>query len=109
MAQSHPGFKGEIKVASRIVDHLSSGIYKSPAACLKELINNAYDADALNVHVSVKPDADRIIVLKEGEVAEQGTHTELIAQKGVYAQMWAQQQEAEQARELLDHIEEEGF
>lgn len=59
-------FAGEIKVASRIVDHLSSGIYKSPAACLKELINNAYDADALNVHVSVKPDADRIIVHDDG-------------------------------------------
>ena len=59
-------FTGEIKVASRIVDHLSSGIYKSPAACLKELINNAYDADALNVHVSVKPDADRIIVEDDG-------------------------------------------
>ena len=59
-------FQGEIKVASRIVDHLSSGIYKSPAACLKELINNAYDADALHVHVSVKPDADRIIVQDDG-------------------------------------------
>lgn len=59
-------FRGEIKVASRIVDHLSSGIYKSPAACLKELINNAYDADALNVYVSVKPDADRIIVQDDG-------------------------------------------
>lgn len=59
-------FKGEIKVASRIVDHLSSGIYKSPAACLKELINNSYDADATTVHVSVKPDADRIIVEDDG-------------------------------------------
>jgi len=34
-------FDGEIRVASRIVDYLSSGLYKSPAACLKELINNA--------------------------------------------------------------------
>ena len=66
MAHEIEEFKGEIKVASRIVDHLSSGIYKSPAACLKELINNAYDADALNVHVSVKPDADRIIVQDDG-------------------------------------------
>ena len=66
MAHEIEEFTGEIKVASRIVDHLSSGIYKSPAACLKELINNAYDADALNVHVSVKPDADRIIVQDDG-------------------------------------------
>ena len=66
MARNIEKFEGEIKVASRIVDHLSSGIYKSPAACLKELINNAYDADALNVYVSVKPDADRIIVQDDG-------------------------------------------
>lgn len=59
-------FKGEIKVASRIVDYLSSGLYNSPAACLKELVNNSYDADATEVTVSVKPDADRIIVADDG-------------------------------------------
>ncbi len=59
-------FKGEIKVASRIVDYLSSGLYESPAACLKELINNSYDADAKSVAVFVKPDADRIIIEDDG-------------------------------------------
>ncbi len=59
-------FEGEIRVASRIVDYLSSGLYDSPAACLKELINNSYDADATNVDVFVKPDADRIIVADDG-------------------------------------------
>lgn len=59
-------FDGEIKVASRIVDYLSSGLYKSPAACLKELINNSYDADANRVDVFVKPDADRIIIEDDG-------------------------------------------
>ena len=59
-------FKGEIVVASRIVDYLSSGLYESPAACLKELINNSYDADATRVDVFVKPDADRIIIEDDG-------------------------------------------
>lgn len=59
-------FSGEIRVASRIVDYLSSGLYNSPAACLKELINNSYDADAREVTVSVKPDANRIIVADDG-------------------------------------------
>ena len=66
MAETADTFSGEIKVASRIVDHLSSGIYKSPAACLKELINNSYDADATSVTISVKPDADRIIIEDDG-------------------------------------------
>jgi Histidine kinase-, DNA gyrase B-, and HSP90-like ATPase len=59
-------FSGVITVASRIVDTLSSGLYESPAACLKELINNSYDADARQVNVFVKPDANRIIIEDNG-------------------------------------------
>jgi hypothetical protein len=59
-------FRGEILVASRIVDSLSSGLYETPAACLKELVNNAYDADATTVRIFVKPDADRLIITDDG-------------------------------------------
>lgn len=30
--------------------------------------------------------------MQEGEVAEQGTHAELIAHQGIYADMWSQQE-----------------
>ena len=60
-------FSGEIRVAGRIVDFVSSGLYESPSACLKELVNNSYDADAKCVNVFIKPDADRIIVEDDGE------------------------------------------
>lgn len=34
---------------------------------------------------------DRLIVLDRGQIVEQGTHKELIRQKGLYAQLWAHQ------------------
>jgi ABC-type multidrug transport system fused ATPase/permease subunit len=34
---------------------------------------------------------DRIIVLDEGRIVEQGTHTGLIKQQDTYAQLWAHQ------------------
>ena len=37
-------------------------------------------------------DADNILVLHKGELLEQGTHSELLALNGQYAQMWQLQQ-----------------
>lgn len=34
---------------------------------------------------------DRLVVLDKGQVLEQGSHAELIAQNGIYAQLWAHQ------------------
>ncbi|WP_221792200.1 ABCB family ABC transporter ATP-binding protein/permease [Aquisediminimonas sediminicola] len=35
--------------------------------------------------------ADEIIVLEAGQIAERGTHAALLAQQGLYAEMWARQ------------------
>jgi ABC-type transport system involved in Fe-S cluster assembly fused permease/ATPase subunit len=41
--------------------------------------------------------ADRILVLSEGQVAESGTHDQLLAMKGRYASMWRKQIRAQRA------------
>ncbi|MCA8880594.1 MAG: ABC transporter ATP-binding protein/permease [Rhodobacteraceae bacterium] len=45
--------------------------------------------------LSTVVDADEIIVLEDGRVAERGTHASLLARSGLYAGMWRTQAEAE--------------
>lgn len=49
--------KGEIKVSSKTLAHISRGLYRSTAGALKELVSNAYDADADEVVISTNPPA----------------------------------------------------
>ena len=50
--------------------------------------------------------ADEIIVLKDGVIAEKGTHMDLLDQKGLYASMWDRQREATEAEEHLKRVHE---
>ena len=45
--------------------------------------------------------ADEIIVLKDGLIAERGTHATLLKEHGLYASMWDRQREATEAEERL--------
>ena len=42
-------------------------------------------------HLSTIADADRILVLDKGRLAESGTHGELLRHDGLYAEMWTRQ------------------
>ena len=42
-------------------------------------------------HMSTVVDADEIIVLQDGLVAERGSHAALLAKGGLYARMWTLQ------------------
>ncbi len=50
--------------------------------------------------------ADEIIVLKDGLIAERGTHRALLKQDGLYASMWNRQREADEAEERLRQVRE---
>ncbi|MGE4279076.1 MAG: ABC transporter ATP-binding protein/permease [Magnetospirillum sp.] len=51
--------------------------------------------------LSTVVDADEIIVLQAGRIAERGRHGDLIARNGIYADMWRKQQEAAMLQERL--------
>ena len=48
--------------------------------------------------LSTIQEADKIVVFSKGHIAEQGTHSELMAKNGAYAKLW-------QAQRLLEEIE----
>ncbi len=50
--------------------------------------------------------ADEIIVLKDGRIAERGTHADLLRHGGLYASMWNRQREATEAEEHLKQVRE---
>ncbi|MCU0888597.1 MAG: ABC transporter ATP-binding protein/permease [Rubritepida sp.] len=57
--------------------------------------------------LSTVVEADEIIVLDEGRIAERGSHAALIAADGLYAEMWRRQSEAVAAAEAAARAEAE--
>jgi ATP-binding cassette subfamily B protein len=51
--------------------------------------------------LSTVVDADEIIVLDKGVIAERGSHAGLLRKKGLYAALWNRQREADEARRKL--------
>ena len=57
--------------------------------------------------LSTVVEADEIIVLQDGRIAERGTHASLIAADGLYAEMWRRQAQAVAAAEAAARAQAE--
>lgn len=51
-------------------------------------------------HLGIAPLADRVLVLAQGQVVQQGTHRELVQQPGLYQELWQTYQLEEQQQPL---------
>lgn len=61
----------------------------------KSMLENAENQAVILIshRLSTTKDADRIILLENGSITESGTHAELLANNGIYAEMWNVQAE----------------
>ena len=72
----------EIKVSSKIVGHISAGIYRSPAGAIKELVSNAFDADATRVAITTNwPSFDIITCRDNGSGMTQEKFQKIMTQE----------------------------
>lgn len=75
---------GEIKVADISIAHLSRGLYRSTAAAFKELVNNAWDADAEEVRIYTNfPEFDFISCADNGPGMPEEKFFDYFANKGI--------------------------
>ena len=81
----------EVLVLDEATSALDSRTEQAILATLKRVSEDRTTL-AIAHRLSTIADADRILVLEQGRLAESGTHSDLLAKKGIYAEMWARQQ-----------------
>ncbi len=82
-----------------ILDEATSALdTKTEKAIQAELLEIAKSRTSLIIahRLSTVVEADEILIIEGGRILERGLHPELLAQNGVYALMWAMQQQAEE-------------
>lgn len=77
-----------------ILDEATSALDSEVEAAIQASLNKLMDNKtviAIAHRLSTIAQMDRLIVLDKGHIVEQGTHNELIAKGGIYAQLWTHQ------------------
>jgi len=85
-----------------ILDEATSALDSRTEAAIQETLHDVAERRTCIViahRLSTVVDADQIVVLDEGRVAERGSHAQLLRKNGLYADMWARQQSEREAQE----------
>jgi ATP-binding cassette subfamily B multidrug efflux pump len=79
-----------ILVLDEATSALDSEVEAAIQECLDQMMENK-TVVAIAHRLSTIAQMDRLLVVDEGKVVESGTHAELLALKGIYANLWAHQ------------------
>lgn len=77
-----------------ILDEATSALDSEVEAAIRENLNTLMRGKtviAIAHRLSTIAAMDRLVVMDQGRIVEEGTHTALVARKGLYAQLWAHQ------------------
>jgi ATP-binding cassette subfamily B protein/ATP-binding cassette subfamily B multidrug efflux pump len=77
-----------------ILDEATSALDSEVEAAIQENLNQLMEGKtviAIAHRLSTIAALDRLIVVDEGRIVEEGSHDELVARGGLYAQLWKRQ------------------
>ncbi|QIB51921.1 ABC transporter ATP-binding protein [Pseudomonas sp. OIL-1] len=77
-----------------ILDEATSALDSEVEAAIQQSLNSLMEGKtviAIAHRLSTIAEMDRLIVMDQGHIIEDGSHSELLARGGLYAQLWARQ------------------